>query len=157
MKVRYSYADIGVNSRLDTIQASILRVKLKYLSRFNEARQKVADLYDEALAGCRFIITPERAAYSSHIFHQYTIRVSDGLRDELKNFLEAKQIPSMVYYPGPLHMQEAYMPLGYKKDDFPVTSTLCKEVLSLPMHPEMEEDQLDYIVSSILSFFEKYR
>jgi UDP-2-acetamido-2-deoxy-ribo-hexuluronate aminotransferase len=156
MKVRYSYADIGVNSRLDTLQASVLRVELKYLSMFNEARRKVADLYDEAFSGCRFIITPERAGYSSHIFHQYTIRVREGLRDELKKYLETRKIPSMVYYPGPLHLQEAYRSLGYKEDDFPVTASLCKEVLSLPMHPEMEEDQLDYIVSCILSFFEKY-
>jgi dTDP-4-amino-4,6-dideoxygalactose transaminase len=157
MKVRYSYADIGVNSRLDTLQASILRVKLRYLSRFNEARRKVADLYDKAFSQCHFIVIPERAGYSSHIFHQYTIRVRNGLRDELKNFLESRRIPSMVYYPGPLHLQEAYRSPGYKEDDFPVTATLCKEVLSLPMHPEMEEEQLDYIVSAVLSFFEKYQ
>jgi dTDP-4-amino-4,6-dideoxygalactose transaminase len=157
MKVRYSYVDIGVNSRLDTLQASILRVKLRYLSSFNEARRRVADLYDEAFSKCYFIITPERAAYSSHIFHQYTIRVREGLRDELKKFLESRRIPSMVYYPGPLHLQEAYRSTAHTEDDFPVTSALCKEVLSLPMHPEMEEEQLDYIVSAVLSFFEKYQ
>jgi UDP-2-acetamido-2-deoxy-ribo-hexuluronate aminotransferase len=157
MKVRYTYAEIGVNSRLDTLQAAILRVKLKYLSQYNEARRKVADLYDEAFTGCHSIIIPERAGYSSHIFHQYTIRLRDGLRDELKSFLESKKIPSMIYYPGPLHLQEAYRSLGYRENDFPVTSALCKEVLSLPMHPEMEEEQLDHIVSSILSFFEKYK
>ena len=124
MKVRYSYSDIGVNSRLDTIQAAILRVKLKYLTRFNEARQKVADLYDEAFSGCHSIITPERVSYSSHIFHQYTIRIKNGRRDELKTWLGSKKIPAMIYYPGPLHMQEAYRSLGYREDDFPVTNSI---------------------------------
>jgi UDP-2-acetamido-2-deoxy-ribo-hexuluronate aminotransferase len=154
MKVRYSYADIGVNSRLDTLQAAILRVKLKYLSGFNEARQKAADVYDEAFSGCSSIITPERAGYSSHIFHQYTIRIKDGKRDALKNWMGSKKIPGMIYYPGPLHMQEAYRPLGYTAKDFPVTDALCKEVLSLPMHPEMEQEQLDYIILNILNFFD---
>ena len=154
MKVRYSYADIGVNSRLDTLQAAILRVKLKYLSGFNEARQKAADVYDEAFSGCSSIITPERAGYSSHIFHQYTLRIKDGKRDALKNWMGSKKIPGMIYYPGPLHMQEAYRPLGYTAKDFPVTDALCKEVLSLPMHPEMEQEQLDYIILNILNFFD---
>ena len=155
MKVRYHYDDIGVNSRLDTIQAAILRVKLKYLSQFNIARRAVADLYDEAFAGCHSITSPERVSYSSHIFHQYTIKVKDGKRDELKKFLESKNIPSMVYYPGPLHMQEAYSYLGYKENDFPVTAALCKEVLSLPMHPDLDQGQLDYIILNILKFFDK--
>ncbi len=155
MKVRYHYNDIGVNSRLDTIQAAILRVKLKYLSDFNTARRVVADFYDESFAGCLPVITPERSAYSSHIFHQYTIKIKNGKRDELKKYLETLNIPSMVYYPGPLHMQEAYRNLGYDETDFPVTSSLCREVLSLPMHPEMEQDQLDYIASGIIKFFDK--
>jgi dTDP-4-amino-4,6-dideoxygalactose transaminase len=154
MKVRYSYSDIGVNSRLDTIQAAILRVKLNYLTLFNEARQKAAGLYDEAFSGCHSIITPGRVSYSSHIFHQYTIRIKGGRRDELKTFLESKGIPAMIYYPGPLHLQEAYRSLGYKENDFPVTSSLCREVLSLPMHPEMDQEQLDYIVLNILNFFD---
>lgn len=155
MKVRYFHDDIGINSRLDSIQAAILRVKLKYLSQFNLSRRSVADQYDEAFAGCNSIIVPVRVPYSSHIFHQYTIRVKNGLRDELKKFLEAKNIPSMVYYPGPLHIQEAYKYLGYTDKDFPVTTALCKEVLSLPMHPDMEQEQLDYIVLTILQFFDK--
>jgi dTDP-4-amino-4,6-dideoxygalactose transaminase len=93
--------------------------------------------------------------YSTHIFHQYTIRVKGGKRDDLKKYLEAKEIPSMVYYPGPLHLQEAYAFLGYKENDFPVTSELCKEVLSLPMHPDMEKEQLDFITTSVLEFFNK--
>ena len=152
MKVRYSYSDIGVNSILDTIQAAILRVKLKYLSEFNEARQKFAALYDEAFAGCHSLITPVRVSYSSHIYHQYTIRITNGRRDELKIFLESKNIPVMIYYPGPLHMQEAYRSFAYIEGDLPVTSSLCREVLSLPMHPEMDQEQLDYIVTNILNF-----
>jgi UDP-2-acetamido-2-deoxy-ribo-hexuluronate aminotransferase len=155
MKVRYHYDDIGVNSRLDTIQAAILRVKLKYLTKFNAARTAVADQYDKAFAGCHSINVPERAGYSSHIFHQYTIKVKNGKRDDLKKFLETYNIPSMVYYPGPLHMQEAYGYLGYSATDFPVTTALCREVLSLPMHPDMEQEQLDYIILKILKFFSK--
>jgi UDP-2-acetamido-2-deoxy-ribo-hexuluronate aminotransferase len=155
MKLRYHYDDIGVNSRLDTIQAAILRVKLKYLSKFNMARRKVADSYDQKFAGCSSVTVPERSSYSSHIFHQYTIKVKDGRRDELKKFLESKKIPSMVYYPGPLHLQNAYHYLGYKESDFPVTISLCREVLSLPMHPDMEEEQIDYITLNVLEFFNK--
>ena len=157
MKVRYHYNDIGVNSRLDTIQAEILRVKLKYLDRYNSARKAVADFYDKAFAGCFEIKVPEREKYSSHIFHQYTIRVKNGLRDELKKYLEENKIPSMIYYPGPLHLQEAYRYLGYKESDFPVTNTLCKEVLSLPVHTEMEDDQLGFIAQKILNFFERHQ
>jgi dTDP-4-amino-4,6-dideoxygalactose transaminase len=155
MKVKYHHDDIGVNSRLDTIQAAILNVKLKYLDRFNSARRTVADFYDKALAGCSSIILPERSGFSSHIFHQYTLRVKNGMRNELKKFLESVKIPSMIYYPGPLHVQNAYRYLGYADYDFPVTSMLCKEVLSLPMHPDMEQEQLDYITLKILKFFEK--
>jgi UDP-2-acetamido-2-deoxy-ribo-hexuluronate aminotransferase len=155
MKVRYQYDNIGVNSRLDTIQAALLRVKLKHLSNFNNARKEVADSYDKAFAGCRSISVPERSSYSSHIFHQYTIKVENSKRDELKKFLESKKIPSMVYYPAPLHVQKAYSYLGYNENDFPVTTSLCKEVLSLPMHPDMEKDQLDYIATNVLEFFDK--
>jgi len=155
MKLRYHYNDIGVNSRLDTLQAAILRVKLRYLDEFNASRQAVADFYDRAFTGCNGIVIPAREKYSSHIFHQYTIRVPDGRRDELKQFLGENRIPSMVYYPGPLHMQEAYRYLGYGEQDFPVTSSLCREVLSLPVHTEMEKEQLEYITDKILLFFNK--
>jgi UDP-2-acetamido-2-deoxy-ribo-hexuluronate aminotransferase len=156
MKIRYHYNDIGVNSRLDTLQAAILRVKLKYLDRFNNSRKAAAGYYDEVLGGCPDILVPQREKYSSHIFHQYTIRVKNGKRDELKKHLNEHGIPSMVYYPGPLHMQEAYRYLGYWESDFPVTNALCKEVLSLPMHTEMDEDQLEYITRTILNFFERH-
>lgn len=155
MKIRYHYDDIGVNSRLDTIQAAVLRVKLKYLTSFNAARQAVADQYDLAFAGCASIAVPERSDYSSHIFHQYTIKVKNGQRDALSKFLEMQKIPSMIYYPGPLHMQKAYEYLGYTENDFPVTTELCKEVLSLPMHPDMEREQIDYITLNVLKFFNK--
>jgi dTDP-4-amino-4,6-dideoxygalactose transaminase len=155
MKERYHYDDIGVNSRLDTVQAAILRIKLKYLAQFNAARSRVAKRYDEALSDCDSISVPERVNYSSHIFHQYTIKIKNGKRDELKNYLKTKDIPSMVYYPGPLHTQKAYGFLGYKEDDFPVTSMLCKAVLSLPIHPDMENEQLDHIILHTLKFFNK--
>lgn len=157
MKVRYHYNDIGINSRLDTIQAEILRVKLRYLDQFNRARQAAADYYDKALSGCSLIETPVREKYSSHIFHQYTIKVKNGLRDDLKKHLEEKGIPSMIYYPGPLHMQEAYRYLGYQESDFPVTRILCNEVLSLPMHTEMEQEQLEIITQAILNFLERQK
>jgi UDP-2-acetamido-2-deoxy-ribo-hexuluronate aminotransferase len=155
MKMRYHYNDIGVNSRLDTIQAEILRVKLRYLDQFNDARRAVADYYDKAFEGCSGIEIPVRESYSSHIFHQYTIRIVNGKRDALKRHLEENKIPAMIYYPGPLHMQEAYRYLGYKESDFPVTNNLCKTVLSLPIHTEMEKDQLDFITKTILNFFER--
>ena len=155
MKERYHYSDIGINSRLDTIQAAILNVKLKYLDLFNEARRAFAGYYDESFSGCHSIVIPERVPYSSHIFHQYTIRVRNSKRDALRDFLGKTGIPSMIYYPGPLHTQEAYRFLGYSESDFPVTSELCSEVLSLPMHPDMEQDQLDYIILNVLKFFKK--
>jgi dTDP-4-amino-4,6-dideoxygalactose transaminase len=155
MKVRYYHNDIGVNSRLDTIQAAILSVKLRYLNLYNAARKDVANFYDDALSGHKDIRVPARVKYSSHIFHQYTIRLKNGKRQELKDFLETKKIPSMIYYPVPLHMQEAYSYLGYKAGDFPVTEMLCREVISLPMYPELDQEQLDHITTNVLIFFEK--
>jgi UDP-2-acetamido-2-deoxy-ribo-hexuluronate aminotransferase len=155
MTVRYHHDDIGINSRLDSIQAAVLRVKLKHLDQFNRSRQAVADLYDKAFSKITGISVPERVIYSSHIFHQYTLKVRGGKRDDLKKFLESKMIPSMIYYPGPLHMQEAYRYLGYGESEFPVTSVLCREVLSLPMHPDIEKEQIDYIIFNILDFFNK--
>jgi len=154
MKERYHYDDIGINSRLDTLQAAILIVKLRHLDKFNDARRNVADFYDRSFSGCSSIITPGRSSYSSHIFHQYTLRIKNGKRDDLRKFLDSVKIPSMIYYPGPLHLQEAYRYLGYTQNDFPVTTKLCSEVISLPMHPDMEQEQLDYIANNILKFFE---
>lgn len=153
MKVRYHHDDIGVNSRLDTLQAAILRVKLRYLDRFNEERRRVADYYDEAFRQLTGVTIPVRSSSSTHIFHQYTLMIKDGKRDELKKYLESKMIPCMIYYPGPLHSQAAYRYLGYDDSNFPVTLALCSQVLSLPIHPDMDEDQLVYITENLISFF----
>jgi UDP-2-acetamido-2-deoxy-ribo-hexuluronate aminotransferase len=155
MNVRYYHDDIGVNSRLDSIQAAILRIKLKNLDSYNDARRKAADFYDRAFSGCPEIRTPERSSFSSHIFHQYTIKIPGNRRDMLKDYLESRKIPSMVYYPVPLHLQKAFSYLGYKKGDFPVTELLCNEVISLPMHPDLDKEQMEYITGSVLNFFEK--
>jgi dTDP-4-amino-4,6-dideoxygalactose transaminase len=152
MSKRYYYQQIGMNSRLDAIQAAILDVKLNYLDQFVKARQSAAAFYDLELANIQEIILPARVPYSTHSFHQYTIKVP-GKRDELQKFLHSKGIPSMIYYPLPLHIQEAYHYLGYKKGDFPVSEKLSEQVLSLPMHTELTEAQLTYIVSAIRSFF----
>lgn len=149
MKVRYYHDHVGVNSRLDTLQAAVLDVKLKYLNRYNEARKKAASFYDNVLGSNPKINIPARAKNSDHIFHQYTIKVEDGKRDELKKHLQEKGIPSMVYYPVPMHMQNAYSYLGYKERDFPVSENLSKTVLSLPMHTELDSAQLTYITSTI--------
>ncbi len=153
MKVRYYHDTIGVNSRLDTIQAGILRVKLRHLDAFNEARQKAASHYDRELSGVKGITIPVRAANSSHIFHQYTLRVEGGERNRLRECLENEGVPSMIYYPVPLHMQKAYAHLGYRADDFPVTARLTGEVLSLPMHTELDDEQLTWITGCIRSKF----
>ncbi len=153
MKVRYYHDTIGVNSRLDTIQAAILRVKLSHLDAFNEARQKAAAHYDRELSEVPGITIPVRAENSSHIFHQYTLRVEGGERNRLRECLENEGVPSMIYYPVPLHMQKAYAHLGYRADDFPVTTLLTGEVLSLPMHTELDDEQLTYITGCIRSKF----
>ena len=155
MKVRYYHDTIGVNSRLDTIQAAILRVKLRHLDDFNEARNKAASFYDLKLSAIPQIKIPARAEGSSHIFHQYTIRVPATDRNQLKEHLENEGVPAMIYYPVPLHMQKAYAHLGYRQGDFPVTEMLCSEVLSLPMHSEMTDDQLEYITGCIAAWFKK--
>lgn len=153
MQVRYYHDHIGINSRLDTIQAAILNTKLKYLNDYNEARQKAAAYYDKAFFDAKDITIPARSPYSSHIFHQYTLKVPESKRDALKTYLEEKNIPAMVYYPVPLHVQKAYEYLHYRHGDFPVTEQLCKSVISLPMHTEMTDSQLQYITESVLAFF----
>ncbi|MGB8491909.1 MAG: DegT/DnrJ/EryC1/StrS family aminotransferase [Bacteroidales bacterium] len=155
MKERYHYDDIGLNSRLDTIQAGILSVKLKYLDKYNEARKAAASYYDNAFSGCSDIIIPSKVPGSDHIYHQYTIRVRDRKRDALKKHLSEHGIPSMIYDPAPLHSQAAYSYLGLNDTGFPVTCSLCGEVLSLPMHTEMDEEQLRYITGNVLEFFER--
>ncbi len=154
MHVRYYYDRVGVNSRLDTLQAAILNVKLKQLDKYNEARLWAADYYDAAFKSHPDIRIPYRVPYSTHIFHQYTIQVKPGLRDILKKKLENAGIPSMVYYPVPLHLQTAYKHLNYGINAFPVTSKLCEIVLSLPMHTELDEEQMKYITGKVLEFID---
>lgn len=151
MKQKYQYERIGVNSRLDSIQAAVLSVKLKHLEKHLKARQRAAAWYDEHLGGIEELHLPERAGYSTHSFHQYTVRT--GKRDELQQFLKENGIPSMVYYPGTIHLQEAYSYLGYRQGDFPVSEELARTVLSLPMHTELNEGQLAFITSVVGKFF----
>ncbi len=153
MKVRYYHDHVGINSRLDTIQAAILSSKLNYLEQYNLARQKAAEFYDSTFSGCDKIQVPTRSSKSTHIFHQYTLIIKIGDRDDLRKHLQSKGIPAMVYYPIPLHEQNAYKNLGYQTGDFPVTEQLCKSVISLPMHTELDIEQLEFITKSVLEFF----
>ena len=148
----YYHDEIGVNSRLDSIQAAILRIKLRHLDEYAAARRKVADYYDNAFAGNEKILVPARTKNSDHVFHQYTLRLKNADRNKLREQLATKEIPAMIYYPVPLHMQKAYQDSRYKPGDFPVTEQLCKEVISLPIHTEMTEETLKYITSSVLDF-----
>jgi UDP-2-acetamido-2-deoxy-ribo-hexuluronate aminotransferase len=143
MKVRYYYERIGINSRLDSIQAAILDVKLTYLNQYIEARQKAATWYDQSLATIEDLSLPERVSFSTHTFHQYTI--STEKRDQLQQYLKENGIPSMIYYPEAIHLQEAYRYLGYDHGSFPVAEQLAQQVLSLPMHTELDDEQLQYI------------
>lgn len=153
--VQYHHDLIGVNSRLDALQAAILNVKLKYLDEYVRARQKAAAFYDAALENIDGLITPVRGPYSSHVYHQYTLRIADGKRDELKSFLDEKGIPSMIYYPLPLYRQKAFHDPSIHPKDFPVTEQLCNEVLSLPVHTEMDDELLTYISNNVKAFFGK--
>ena len=153
-KVRYYHDEIGVNSRLDSIQAAILKVKLRELDQYAAARRKLADAYDAAFAPTGKVIVPVRAENSTHVFHQYTLQAVGVDRNKMKDFLESKGVPAMIYYPVPLHMQKAYPDPRYKEGDFPVTEKLCATVISLPMHTEMQDDQLALIISSVLEFLQ---
>lgn len=150
--VQYHHDDIGVNSRLDTLQAAVLNVKLKHLNSFAEARNAVADYYDKAFANHSNLLKPVRVANSTHVFHQYTLQVCGINRDELRKYLADKQIPSMVYYPIPLHVQKAYSDPQFPLGSLPITENLCKCVISLPISTEMDEEQLAYIVQNVLDF-----
>lgn len=153
MTERYHYEHVGVNSRLDTIQAAILRVKLRHLDEYNNARKSVAGAYDHAFEGIPGLKIPARNPDSDHIFHQYTLQVENGRRNALKEYLNSRDVPAMIYYPSPLHLQAAYKDLEYKKGDFPIAEELCTKVISLPIHTEMEEDQLNHIIKSVQTFF----
>ena len=150
MVVRYYHEMVGVNSRLDSIQAAVLDVKLRYLDDYIVARQKAAAYYDEAFAGCNKILTPVRDTKSTHVYHQYTLRLQGVNRDELRASLSDAGIPAMVYYPVPLHLQSAYKDARYTAGSFPVAEHLSECVLSLPMHTELDEEQLEYITHRVL-------
>ncbi len=152
MKVRYYHDNVGVNSRLDSIQAAVLSVKLPHLDTYNQNRRLAADYYDKAFASCDKIVVPKRFDKSTHIFHQYTMVLKNVDRTALQEHLKEKGIPAPIYYPVPLHLQKAYRDSRYKEGDFPVTEMLCESVLSLPMHTEMKEEDLKYITRSVLEF-----
>lgn len=154
-RVKYHHDIIGCNSRLDTLQAAILNVKLKYLDRYTEARQQAAARYDELLKDVAGIILPKRTENSTHVFHQYTIRVLNHRRDALKAYLAEQGIPSMIYYPVPLHLQKAYIQEGKGIGTFPVAERLSEEVLSLPMHTELTLEMQEFIAERIRCFVEK--
>ena len=150
MVVRYHHDQVGVNSRLDSIQAAILDIKLPHLDEYIEARQRAAAYYDIAFSNNSHLLIPARTDNSTHVFHQYTLRLVDVDRDALRNALAEKGIPAMIYYPIPLHLQKAYQDSRYKAGDFPVAEKLAACVLSLPMHTELDEEQLIYITETVL-------
>ncbi len=152
-KVKYRHDVVGCNSRLDTLQAAILRVKLRQLDEYAAARQRAAARYDAGLAGLEGIQTPVRRPESTHVYHQYTLRIAGGLRDALAEHLKADGIPTMIYYPLPLHRQLAYQSKRYSDQSFPVADQLCAEVLSLPMHTELTTQTQELIIQSIQTFF----
>jgi dTDP-4-amino-4,6-dideoxygalactose transaminase len=152
MKVRYYHDYVGINSRLDSIQAAILDIKLKHLDEYAAARQKVAAYYNYAFANNPKLITPATAPFTTHVFHQYTLVLKDVDRVKLMAHLADKGIASAVYYPVPLHLQKAYIDPRYKKGDFPVTEWLSDSVISLPIHTEMTEEILKEITDAVLEF-----
>jgi dTDP-4-amino-4,6-dideoxygalactose transaminase len=155
MKVRYYHDIIGVNSRLDSIQAAVLNVKLEHLDEYAVERVRAANYYDEAFKNYPQLTTPFRFPKSTHVFHQYTL-VTEGIdRAALQAYLMSKDIPAMIYYPVPLHMQKAYIDPRYNQGDFPITEMLSEKVISLPMSTELDEEQLAYITTSVIEFLNK--
>ncbi|HEY0730962.1 MAG TPA: DegT/DnrJ/EryC1/StrS family aminotransferase, partial [Chitinophagaceae bacterium] len=149
---RYYHDVVGCNSRLDTIQAAILDIKLKHLDEYINARRNVADYYDAAFKGHPKITTPYRADYCRHVFHQYTLILEGVDRNRLNEFLASHNIPSMIYYPVPAHRQKMFASFGSDQTKLDVTDWLTDRVISLPMHTEMEEDQLQFITSKVLEY-----
>ncbi|MEM9985995.1 MAG: DegT/DnrJ/EryC1/StrS family aminotransferase, partial [Bacteroidota bacterium] len=149
-KQRYYHDSIGVNSRLDAMQAAILRVKLRHLDRYTESRREAARRYDALLSELSGISLPIWHDDGSHVFHQYTIKIHGGSkpRNEIRSFLQERGIPSMIYYPVPCHLQPAYQEYGYQKGDLPQSEALCEQVISLPMHSELTSEQQTFIADS---------
>jgi dTDP-4-amino-4,6-dideoxygalactose transaminase len=153
MYVRYHHDVVGVNSRLDSIQAAVLNAKLPLLNQYSEARQDAARKYSKAFEGHKNIVAPTICeACDCHVFHQYTLRIIDADRDALMQHLLDKGIPCAIYYPIPLHSQKAYVDTRYKEADFPITNQLVKEVISLPMHTELDDEQIAFITNTVLAF-----
>ncbi len=150
---RYYHDVVGCNSRLDAMQAAILNIKLTYLDEYNTARKNAADFYDTAFAACKNLVAPVRMDYNNHVFHQYTLTVLDDSRDALYDFLQSEKIPCMIYYPVPAHRQKMFE--AYKSADtvLPITDWLTERVISLPIHTELDQEQLRYITQKVLSFF----
>lgn len=149
---RYYHDVVGVNSRLDSVQAAVLRIKLPLLDEYISARRAVADAYDAAFADVPQITTPYRAPNSYHVFHQYTLQLNGADRNKLQEYLATKQVPAMIYYPVPAHRQKMFEHFGGAAFDLPVTDNLTTKVISLPIHTEMDKDQLDHIIHSVKSF-----
>ncbi len=152
MTKRYYHDFIGVNSRLDSVQAAILRVKLRYLDDYTLSRQEAAMYYDKAFYNNPRLAIPRRASFSTHVFHQYTLVTRDIDRNGLQEHLASNDIPAMIYYPVPLHMQKAYLEYGNTPVKLPVTEHLCNSVISFPMHTELEQEQIEHITTSVLEF-----
>ncbi len=154
MYVRYHHDVVGVNSRLDSVQAAVLNAKLPHLNDYNKARRAAAAKYNVAFANHKNIVTPVFDLNGDdHVFHQYTLRIIDADRNALMEHLQNKGVPCAIYYPIPLHSQKAYLDVRYREDDFPVTNQLVNEVISLPMHTELDDEQIGFIVDSVLEFF----
>ncbi|MEP6792832.1 MAG: DegT/DnrJ/EryC1/StrS family aminotransferase [Saprospiraceae bacterium] len=153
MQKRYYHDIIGVNSRLDSLQAAVLNAKLPHLDDYNKLRRGVADQYDKLLGPMGDIIIPERVAWSEHVFHQYTIRVHRDVRNELQAYLAEQKVPSMIYYPVPMHEQPAFNKIVRRRVPLLSTERICREVLSLPMHPDLTEEQIGFICGHIKAFF----
>lgn len=156
-EVRYYHDMVGVNSRLDSMQAALLDIKLKHLDAYNQARILAADRYDRLLGEEEGLILPVRAAYGKHVFHQYTLKVKAGraARDAMQTYLQSQGIPTMIYYPVASHLQKAYQGYGYQEGDLPVSEQLTAEVISLPMHSELTEEQQVYITDHVKKALEK--
>jgi dTDP-4-amino-4,6-dideoxygalactose transaminase len=149
---RYYHDMVGCNSRLDSVQAAVLNVKLKYLDNYIKARISVADYYDKAFASVSHITTPYRAPYTNHVFHQYTLQLEGVSRDGLNKWLEEQQVPSMIYYPVPSHRQKMFDAFGGSRFELKTTDWLTERVISLPIHTEMDEEQLAYITGKVLEY-----
>jgi UDP-2-acetamido-2-deoxy-ribo-hexuluronate aminotransferase len=152
-KLRYYHDVVGCNSRLDSIQAVVLNAKLKKLDEYNTARIAVATFYDEQFKDIKELIIPARASYGTHVFHQYTLRVTNGKRNQMQTYLAEHKVPSMIYYPVPAHKQGMFAQMGGANFNLPLTDLLCEQVISLPVHTEMDNEQLQYIANTVKNFF----